>query len=135
MGLYAGISNLVRNYEGLTLAGLVHKYAPANGPGNSAVTESSYVQDLSRRTGLSPSSVPDLRDAAQLQSLVPAIISHENGQQPFDPNVIAQAIRDVLKDAPQKVHVTVTAPNGASTAVSVNGQAAPVRAGYTMDGR
>lgn len=68
-----------------TIRALISEYAPG-----SENNTGSYINAVSKETGLSPDAVLDLdRD---LPSLVAAIIRHENGQQPYSLSYIAESL-------------------------------------------
>ncbi|WP_337049771.1 hypothetical protein [Serratia fonticola] len=57
-----------------------------------------YIDDVSKKTGLSPTAPLDLHSPDVLERLMPAIINHENGVQPFTLPQIKQAIHDSIFD-------------------------------------
>jgi hypothetical protein len=69
-----------------TIRKLVHQWAPP--------TENLtgiYVRSVSRQTGIDPDEPLDYR--RDVAKLIPAIVQHENGQQPYSVATIAEAIR------------------------------------------
>jgi hypothetical protein len=122
-GISAGIRNILKNYQGLTLAQYVHKYAPANGTGNSAASEAGYLADLSKNTGIASNQVPNLMDPKVLAPLISAQINHENGQNPYDKGTIDNAVSHVVvefKNAPPGTTATASNQSGGSVPVRVN---------------
>lgn len=76
-----------------TLNGIIHTYAPA--------TENktqSYIDDVSRKTGYKPTDRINLHDPETLYPLMAAMISHENGTQPFSRDQIGAGINDAIFD-------------------------------------
>ena len=82
---------ILRNYQrrhGLrTVAQIIGRWAPPTENHTSA-----YVSAVAKAVGLSPRAVVDLKDRAKLHALIAAIIHHENGMQPYDPDTIDTAI-------------------------------------------
>ena len=83
------LAKLLLNYErkyGLrTISGIISRWAPSNENDTAA-----YIDAVARACGVEPFQVIDV--AAYLPALVPAIIAHENGQQPYTDEQISQAI-------------------------------------------
>jgi len=76
-----------------TLNGIIHTYAPA--------TENktqNYIDDVAKKTGFDPRERINLHDPATLRRVMSAIISHENGAQPYTDNEINQAIHTSIND-------------------------------------
>ena len=82
---------LVRNYyrrHGIrTIRGVILKYAP-DGENNSTA----YVRSVAMRSGLPPDTQVNLDAEETLEKLIPAMIHHENGQQPYPLHVIKEAV-------------------------------------------
>ena len=82
---------ILRNYQrrrGLrSLARIIGRWAPA-GENDTA----GYVAAVSKAIGIEPRAQVDLGNAAALRALIAAIIRHENGLQPYDPETIDTAI-------------------------------------------
>ncbi|EPF7464146.1 hypothetical protein ACSTTR_002117 [Serratia marcescens] len=76
-----------------TLSGIIHTYAPSNENNTQA-----YINAVSRMTGFNPYDRLDLHSPDVLQQLIPAIIKHENGTQPFSSEEINLAIDDSVND-------------------------------------
>ncbi|WP_423197431.1 Structural protein P5 [Cupriavidus sp. H19C3] len=53
----------------------------------------SYIAAVAKSVGVLPNQHIDLTNPAVMRGLVPAIIQHENGQQPYSAAVIDQAMR------------------------------------------
>lgn len=94
-GLAAGARNLVKNYRGMSIAQIAHKYTPDGAPGNPVGTEAAWAAGVSKRAGMSPSDIPDLSNAKSLAPLLSAIIRQENGKNPYRPEQIAAAAQKV----------------------------------------
>jgi hypothetical protein len=82
---------LVRNYgrkHGIrTIQGLIYRYAP--GVENNVAA---YVQSVAKRTGFLPDFPITLNDDETLEKIIPAMIHHENGQQPYPLPMIKEAV-------------------------------------------
>ena len=82
---------ILRNYQrrlGLkSLVQIIGRWAPA-GENDTA----GYVTAVGKAMGVDPRAPLDLRNDATLSSLIAAIIRHENGLQPYDPETIDLAI-------------------------------------------
>ncbi|MBE0150943.1 hypothetical protein FOT80_16210 [Serratia fonticola] len=76
-----------------TLNGILHTYAP-----RSENKTQSYIDAVSKNTGFSPSDRLNLQSPEVLEKLIPAIIQHENGTQPFSRDDILQGINDSVTD-------------------------------------
>ncbi|MGC8343669.1 hypothetical protein [Pantoea ananatis] len=76
-----------------TINGIIHTYAPA--------TENktqNYIDDVAAKTGFDPRERINLHDPDTLRRVMSAIISHENGAQPYTDNEINQAIHTSVND-------------------------------------
>ncbi|MGE0116830.1 MAG: structural protein [Dongiaceae bacterium] len=82
---------ILRNYRkrhGLkTLAQIIGRWAPAQENDTAG-----YVRMVAKAMRLHPRTVIDPQDPATLRDLIAAIIRHENGVQPYDPDTIETAI-------------------------------------------
>ena len=94
----AGVRALARNLityqaqHGLdTVLGIIHRWAPA--AENDTV---SYVRAVSNDLGVTPVQQINLRDPDVLTRLSAAIIRHENGQQPYPPEVLRAGVDAAL---------------------------------------
>lgn len=87
-----------RRKHGLrTIEGLIGRWAP-RGENNTKA----YVLSVARRTGI-PYNLPIAVDSAVvLERLVPAIVHHENGKQPYPADLIREALAMALADAPKE---------------------------------
>lgn len=97
-GLTAAAKNLLGyqdKYGINTISGIVNRWAPAS-DGNNV---SSYIGDVSKRTGFGAADRLDMHDPKVLTPLLSSIVSHENGQNPYDPQVIAQAVAQAIKES------------------------------------
>ena len=68
-----------------TLSGIIGKYAPPN-----ENDTDSYIRDVSALCEVTPDSPLDVKPV--LPKLIAAIITHENGSQPYSSDVIALGI-------------------------------------------
>lgn len=114
-----------------TIHGLIgdpnYGWAPAS-DGNDV---GAYEADVARRSGFAPNQQIDLSDRTTVERLLPALIRHEQGSQPFTSDQISAAVQQ----AQQKVQVEVTlgnAPPGTTArARDSGGTSMPVRIQYT----
>lgn len=82
-GVAAMDDNLVRNYgnKGIdTISGIITKYSPPNGKGNTPETTQNYITHVSQQMGLPPDAHLNMNDPATRQQLMAAMINHENGR-------------------------------------------------------
>jgi LAS superfamily LD-carboxypeptidase LdcB len=89
-----------------TLRGLIYIYAPPNENDTEA-----YVRKVASATGIDPEQKIDLRSQTVLEKLVPAIIQHENGMNPYSPEQLSAGITSAVTGKPvralgQKVRYT-----------------------------
>lgn len=98
-GLAAGARNLVKNYRGMTIAQIAHKYTPDGAPGNPVGTEAAWAASVAKNTGMKTSDIPDFNNSKSLAPVLSAIIRHENGKNPYS--------KDQIEAAAQKVTVEV----------------------------
>lgn len=81
------MARILRTYQGrgdVTIAQIISKWAPPSENNTNA-----YIGAVSSEVGIPPN-VPV--GPAQMPALIAAIIRHENGQQPYPPEVIAKGI-------------------------------------------
>ena len=78
-----------------TIRGVVSRWAPA-GDNNDV---DSYVADVSKRTGYGPDQTLDLSDPKVMGQVMTAMISHEQGQQPYSAAMIDAAAQGRLAGA------------------------------------
>lgn len=76
-----------------TLSGIISKFAPPV-ENNTA----SYISDASRRTGFYPRQPLDIEDPQVTEKIVRAIIRHENGVNPYPPEMISRAVSNAWQD-------------------------------------
>lgn len=76
-----------------TLTDVISTYAP-KGENNTQA----YITDVSRKTGFSPDQKIDLHSPVVLERLITAMISHEQGTQPFSLQEIQQGINEAIVD-------------------------------------
>lgn len=107
-GLRAASSNLL-SYSKMginTITGIVNRWAPASDGNNVAA----YISDLSKQTGFGPDQPLNLNDQGVNSKLLSAIVQHEQGQQPYSPDQIAQAVAQAIAaNPPQRAELTVKA--------------------------
>lgn len=88
------IAKLLLNYRKLyglrTVESLIARWAPSNENDTRA-----YAAAVARAVGV-PARAGIRLNFETLVALVPAIIHHENGQQPYSVELIADAVRDAL---------------------------------------
>jgi hypothetical protein len=70
-----------------TIRQIIDRWAPPNENDTSA-----YVDDVAERCNVSPDQPVDTHDKDVMTALVEAIIRHENGDQPYPPNLITLAL-------------------------------------------
>ena len=91
----------LRNYEkrhGLnTVEAIVGRWSPAkeNGEANTAA----YVRDVARTMGIDPRAKITLRDPATLESLLNAMIRHENGGNPYTQAQMQEGVKRAIKSS------------------------------------
>ncbi|HFP0663329.1 TPA: hypothetical protein ACHLBH_004982, partial [Escherichia coli] len=76
-----------------TVEGIIGMYAPPTENGTAA-----YIRSVSEMTGFSADQKLDLDDPSVLAKLIPAIIRHENGVQPYSPDLILKSVNDAMSD-------------------------------------
>lgn len=79
------LMNYASKYGANTIASMIARWAPSNENDTAA-----YIASVSASTGLDPNT--PLSDA-DLAGVVAAIVKHENGQQPYAPELIGQAVQ------------------------------------------
>lgn len=84
--------NYHRRHGIKTIRGVIERYAPAKGQGHTNDTEA-YIASVGKRTGLPTDRPLRLDYWLTLFRLMPAMIRHEQGQQPFKMDEILNAIR------------------------------------------
>jgi hypothetical protein len=75
-----------------TIAGLVKRWAPASDSNN----VNAYIKSVSEQTGIGPNEKLNLSDPGTLSAIVPAIIQHENGKNPYDNGTLMGGISYAL---------------------------------------
>lgn len=82
---------ILRNYQrkhGLnTVSGIIKRWAPPNENDTQA-----YINSVAQATGVSPDQPIDTSDSRFMMKLLPAIIRHENGEQPYGLDVFIRAV-------------------------------------------
>jgi hypothetical protein len=93
------ILNYQQNHQLNTVDGIVNRWAPPTE--NNTVA---YVNAVARNVGVTPSTPIDLQANPQILSrLVNAIILHENGSNPYDPEVVSRGVQ-AATGAPSRAH-------------------------------
>ncbi|MDT0140837.1 structural protein P5 [Acidovorax sp. PRC11] len=81
-----------RKYGLNTPAKIIGRWAPPSENDTGA-----YARQVARALGVGVDDVVDLQDPCTLSKIVPAIVQHENGQQPYPADLIDQAVRLALE--------------------------------------
>lgn len=74
-----------------TVEGIIGRWAPPSENKTKA-----YVQEVASAIGFEPTTPLDLKDTKVLQSLTSAIIAHENGAQPYPPDILRAGVDAAL---------------------------------------
>ena len=112
--------NYERKYSLNTISGLISRWAPTNENDTTA-----YVRGVATACGVDPYQPIDV--PAYLTCLVPAIIKHENGSQPYSMETIEQGINLALGGGGEKSAQDVaTAPPQPAAHRIENGKVLPV---------
>lgn len=77
-----------QNHELNTITGIINRWAPS-----SENDVAAYVNDVSRRSGFSPSEALNLGMVEVLAKLMAAMVWHENGKQPYNDATLVTAAR------------------------------------------
>ncbi|MDU3934375.1 MAG: hypothetical protein E7G96_13430 [Serratia liquefaciens] len=75
------------------LNSMIPTYAPSSENNTQA-----YIEAVAKQTGFNPSEQLDLHSPGVLEKLIPAIIKHENGAQPYTADEISKGINDSVND-------------------------------------
>jgi hypothetical protein len=70
-----------------TVTNVIHTWAPPNENDTTA-----YINAVAKSIGCAPDAVLDMHDSTVMLKLVKAIITHENGQQPYSDDIILKGI-------------------------------------------
>ena len=81
------LSNYASQYGLTTISGIISRWAPSSENDTSA-----YINAVSAQTGFPPDQSLDLTDPSVLANLTAAIITHENGSQPYGADTLAQGV-------------------------------------------
>lgn len=76
-----------------TLSGIISTFAPPSENDTAA-----YISEVSRRTGFRPDRKLDIEDPQVTEKIAGAIIHHENGVNPYPPEMISRAVRSAWQD-------------------------------------
>lgn len=94
------IAVLLKTYQNKhgcnTVAKIIGRYAPTR-----ENNTSSYVAAVARSVGVAPHDVIDVHQYAVMKPLVKAIITHENGSNPYSDALIDKALRLAKIDTPK----------------------------------
>ena len=149
-GVQAVRDNLLRNYQNMTLAQIVSKWAPASDNNDTAL----LIQRASRMMGMAPNAAVNINDAETMRRLVTMLIANEHGgaippglsQATIDrslgagmggagaygvPGAVMNYGSTGAMGAPGSNLVQITAPNGEK--VTVNRAAAPAFQAFLAD--
>jgi hypothetical protein len=126
----AGIRALALNAQHLQANGaqsvtdLISKWSPSaeNGP---KVTQA-YIENVSKSMGVSPTDNINLQDPAQLQAFTQAVISQENGNNPYTPEQVTTGVQAALGKAKLRETHPPVATNGSGLIVPGDGSNTPV---------
>lgn len=91
----AAMANNLRSYgrKGWnTIEQIAKHWAPAGGKGNSAASEEAYKRALEKALGKSRYAVLDMNDENQLDGLMHAMITQENGSDPYSDAAVRKSI-------------------------------------------
>lgn len=104
-----------------TVGDLISKWAPESDNNDTQA----YIADVSKQMGVNPSTPVDLQDPTQLTALTNAIITHENGQNPYSPEQVQQGVDAALgKGKLPETYPAVTVAGG-GLVVPANGATPP----------
>lgn len=81
-----------RKYGLRTPAAIIGRWAPPVENDTGA-----YARQVAKALGVGVDDQIDLTNAATLERILPAIVQHENGQQPYPASLIAEAVRLALE--------------------------------------
>ena len=81
-----------RKYNLRTPAAIIGRWAPPVENDTGA-----YARQVAKALGVQPGDRIDLQDARTLERILPAIVAHENGQQPYPEALIRQAVALALE--------------------------------------
>ena len=98
-GIADAVSNLERNYRGLTLAQIQDEWTGGARTGNTPQQIANYTKIMEGATGLQGGAVPDLNDPKVVSSLMAGMIRAENGQQPYSPSQMSAATAAGMQQA------------------------------------
>lgn len=89
------LAKIVVNYQIAhhlnTVENIINRWAPPVENNTMA-----YVNAVSRAAGVQPTDQIDVTQPTMLASIVTAIIQHENGEQPYDVDVITNGVQEAL---------------------------------------
>ncbi|WIG56158.1 MAG: hypothetical protein OJF61_001946 [Rhodanobacteraceae bacterium] len=127
----AGIRALALNAQHLqerdgaqTVGDLISKWAPESDHNDTQA----YIGAVSKQMGIDPSTPIDLQDPKQLTALTNAIITHENGQNPYSPEQVQAGVMAAMgKGKIPPTHVPL-ATNGSGMIVPATGGDQPAPA-------
>lgn len=80
-----------RKYGLKTVEQIINRWAPSTENNTAA-----YVRSVERQTGTEPDAAVDMTDPKVLRGFTVAIIMHENGGNPYTPQVIDEGVRRAL---------------------------------------
>ncbi len=124
-GLNAMASQLeiYQDVHGLSsISGILNRYAPPSKNNTAA-----YISDVAGKTGFGADQSLDLHDPKQLASLMAAMVTHEQGRQPFTAEQYGAAASQA-----SKMEITIKLPPGVSAHAKVDGAYVPTRIDRSM---
>jgi len=132
-GVILTANTLRSGYQGLTLAQIGAKWAPS-----SENKTGDWVSNVSRASGLTPDSIPDLNDPAQLQKLITGIATAEKSPKDralFNSDIIAQGAAAAITGAKPTLNQTApaTAPIAPEEATKFEPGATPEETLLNLD--
>jgi hypothetical protein len=82
-GIADAVSNLERNYRGMTIAQIQDKWTGGARTGNAPEQIANYVGLMTSASGVAANARPDLSNASTVSALIGGMIRAENGQMPY----------------------------------------------------
>lgn len=82
-GIAAAVTNLERNYRGMTIAQIQDKWTGGARTGNTPQQIANYVGLMTSGSGVAANAQPDLSNQQTVSALIGSMIRAENGQMPY----------------------------------------------------
>lgn len=131
-GIADAVSNLERNYRGMTIAQIQDKWTGGARTGNTPEQISNYTKIMSAATGLQSGAVPDLSDPRVVSSLMAGMIRAENGQQPYSPEQMGAGTVAGMQKVGVDLHLHGLPAGAGATATPRDGAQAAPRVAFSM---